>query len=80
MRVMFIQSDTGTLRKRESEIYFILSVTVKQIFFNFTTFVSDIRTPSRSSWDDEDSTPSRSKWEMPSPARSISEDMKSERR
>jgi len=40
----------------------------------------DIRTPSRSSWDDEDSTPSRSKWEMPSPSRSISEDMRSERR
>lgn len=42
--------------------------------------VSDIRTPSHTSWDDEDSTPSRSKWEMPSPSRSISEDMRSERR
>jgi len=41
---------------------------------------SDIRTPSRSSWDDEESTPSRSKWEMPSPSRSIIEDMRSERR
>ena len=42
--------------------------------------VSDIRTPSRSTWDDDDSTPSRSKWEMPSPSRSISDDMRSERR
>lgn len=40
----------------------------------------DIRTPSRSSWDDEESTPSRSKWEIPSPARCVSEDMRSDRR
>lgn len=51
----------------------------KHLIF-ITIVVSDIRTPSRSSWDDEDSTPSRSKWEMPSPSRSISEDMRSERR
>ena len=49
------------------------------VFINHI-FLSDIRTPSRSSWDDEDSTPSRSKWEMSSPSRSISEDMRSERR
>ena len=47
----------------------------------FMAFFLDIRTPSRSSWDDEESTPSRSKWEMASPARSlISEDVRSERR
>ncbi|EDO35622.1 predicted protein [Nematostella vectensis] len=40
-----------------------------------------IRTPSRSSWEeDENSTPSRSKWEMPSPARSISDYIASEKR
>ena len=41
----------------------------------------DIRTPSRSTWDDEEMTPLRSRaWDLPSPARSVTDDIRSERR
>ena len=61
----------------------VLCKTLQKIYSCLTcsyVLLTDIRTPSRSSWDDEDATPSRAKWEMPSPSRSVYEDMKSERR
>jgi hypothetical protein len=39
--------------------------------YHFQTFVQGLKTPSRTSWDDEeDMTPSRRNWDVPSPARS----------
>ena len=50
--------------------------------FPLPTVVLDLKTPSRTSWDDdEDVIPSRRNWDAPSPARSdISRKDRSERR